>query len=387
MNPKVGGPCQGIRNYMSVKTDAMVFQDVVSLDDPAEPFLLQDSFRIIALGPSKGPWQYSSQLTPWLHENLHRYDAVVVHGLWLYHGYAVRKAIQRLKDRQEKAPKLFMMTHGMLDPYFQRASDRKLKALRNWLYWKLIEHKSVEAADGLFFTCQKELQLARKPFWPYHPRREINVGFGIEAPPAFKRTMETAFLEKCVAVAGRPYLLFLSRIHEKKGVEMLVEAYATLLETALDPEALPALVIAGPGLETPYGRKIWQTVQNNPLLRASVFFPGMLSGDAKWGALYGAEAFVLPSHQENFGIAVVEAMACGRPVLISNQINICDEIEQAGAGLVQTDTLPGTKALLQQWLDRPVVERQQMARRAYQTYVANFSVTPAVSQFCEAIQS
>ena len=89
-----------------------------------------------------------------------------------------------------------------------------------------------------------------------------------------------------------------------------------------------------------------------------VHFPGMLQGDAKWGAFYAAEAFVLPSHQENFGVAVAEALACGTPVLISNQVNIWREIAEDGVGLVEDDDLAGTMRLLERWRDLPPEETE-----------------------------
>ena len=122
---------------------------------------------------------------PWLVENLERFDIIIVHALWVYHGYALRKAM-RLATKKGKAagpkktslPKVYVMPHGMLDPYFQRADTRKLKAARNWLYWKLIESKLVNEAEGILFTCEAELLLAREPFRPYHPRKEMNIGYG-----------------------------------------------------------------------------------------------------------------------------------------------------------------------------------------------------------------
>ncbi len=69
----------------------------------------------------------------------------------------------------------------------------------------------------------------------------------------------------------------------------------------------------------------------------------MLTGDLKWGAFRAAEAFVLPSHQENFGIAVVEALACGKPVLISDKVNIWREIVEDGAGLCRPRHPGGTE--------------------------------------------
>lgn len=109
------------------------------------------------------------------------------------------------------------------------------------------------------------------------------------------------------------------------------------------------LVLAGPGLDTPYGQKIQQMITSSAFLKSNVYLPGMLDGYAKWGAFYGCEAFILPSHQENFGIAVAEALACQKPVLISNQVNIWREIEAAGGGIIEDDTIDGIEHLLLKW--------------------------------------
>jgi glycosyltransferase involved in cell wall biosynthesis len=94
----------------------------------------------------------------------------------------------------------------------------------------------------------------------------------------------------------------------------------------------------------------------------------MVTGDAKWGAFYGSEAFILPSHQENFGIAVAEALACGKPVLLADKVNIAEEIAEDGAGLMQLDTPDGTLKLLKGWIGMTVAERQRMAELAYQCF-------------------
>src|SRR5207248_5144062 len=91
-----------------------------------------------------------------------------------------------------------------------------------------------------------------------------------------------------------------------------------------------------------------------------VIFTGMLEGEMKQGAFAAADAFVLPSHQENFGIAVVEALATGVPVLISNRVNIWREIEADRAGFVEADDLKGTTRLLQRWIDTAPPEREVM---------------------------
>jgi glycosyltransferase involved in cell wall biosynthesis len=405
MDPASGGPCQGIRNAIPQLQKLGVKNEVVCLDSPGAAYIKNDSFTIHAIGPSKGPWQSGEHLIPWLLSNLNRFDAIVVHGLWLYHGYAVRKALKKFKEAMHVKnngfgmPKLFVMPHGMLDPYFQKAEGRKLKAFRNWLYWKIIESKLVNEADGVLFTCETELLLARRTFKPYKPKKELNVGYGIAAPSAFDPSFIDAFQLKCKGLNNAPYLLFLSRIHEKKGVDLILNAYAKAIREAIrnskvlpngdarESASFPKLVLAGPGMDTPFGEKIKKLKETDPLLDNNVFFPGMLSGDAKWGALYGCEFFILPSHQENFGIAVAEALACGKAVLISDQVNIWREIQNDGAGFVEEDTLEGTQKLIKRFANLQADERAVLRQKAYNCYKNYFTIEAAAARFTEAVKT
>jgi len=396
MNPLSGGPCQGIRNLNKVMGEKGIYREVVCLDDPASQFLGSDPFIIHALGPSKSAWQYSPKLLPWLIGNINRFDIIIINGIWLYHVFAASKALRMLKRKKipvkndsNKTPQLFIMPHGMLDPYFQKAPDRKLKAFRNWLYWKLVESKNIKQASGLLFTCEVELQLAAQSFSVYKPNKEINVGYGVEDAPSFNVEMKKAFLEKCPGLNEQSYFLFLSRIHSKKGVDNLIIAYIQLFmqNKAQQSYPLPMLVIAGPGMETSYGKSLEHLILRFPAVRSSILFPGMLTGQAKWGALYGCEAFVLPSHQENFGIAVVEALACKKPVLISNQINIWREIVADDGGIVKDDTLNGTIKLLNCWIHLAAEEKLTMAQNARRSFEKNFAIAPAADRFIEALKT
>ena len=385
MDPERGGVCQAVRTIALGLNGLGVHNEIVSLDANNAQFLNNDTLTIHALGPAENPWSFSKHLKPWLLKHLQRFHIVVVHGLWQYPSYAVYKTLSKLVN----PPKLYVMPHGMLDPYFQRATGRKLKAIRNIVYWALIEKHVINKANALLFTCEAEKQLASQPFKPYKPNATIVVGLGVETPPPFNNAMLDAFYTICPEIKSHRYLLFISRIHEKKGVDLLLHAYAKTAELyGNEAEALqnlPKLVIAGPGLDTPYGKSIQDIVNNNALLKANVFFPGMLKGDAKWGSFYGCEAFVLPSHQENFGIAVVEALACAKPVLISNQVNIWAEIKKTGAGIVNTDTIMGTYDSLNMFLSLNSVEKslyQQKAKQCFETY---FAVEPAAKQFFNAI--
>jgi glycosyltransferase involved in cell wall biosynthesis len=384
MDPKTGGVCQAVRTIIAGLAATGVASEVVSLDMPSASFLAQDSFPVHALGPSRGPWAYSPELSSWLTINLPRFECVILHGLWLYPNYAVHRALHRLAAAGEPtSPRLFVMPHGMLDPYFQREAGRRLKALRNWVYWKIIEARVVNSATAVLFTCEEECRLAREPFRPYHPRQELIVGLGVAEPPAYTPAMREAFRQACPGVAEGKYLLFLSRLHEKKGVDLLISAYQT--ESALPSPAdtkLPGLVVAGPGLDTPYGHTIQQQI--NVRSHAITLAP-MLTGDAKWGAFYGCAAFILPSHQENFGIAVVEALACAKPVLISSKINIWREIKAGGGGLIANDTLAGCRELLKQWNSLSAPAHQPLQASARATYQAHFAVPAATNKLLRAL--
>ncbi|MFN6947201.1 MAG: glycosyltransferase [Cytophagaceae bacterium] len=382
MDPSSGGPCQGIRNSVPEQNKIGVSTEVVCLDSSSEKYITNDEFTIHALGPSKRPWQYSSYLLPWLKEHLSRFDVVIIHGLWLYHGYAVYKAIKYLRKQGGKVPPYFVMPHGMLDPYFQKAEGRKLKALRNNLYWALIEKKVVNGANGVLFTCEEELLLARTTFASYKPKKELNIGYGIPSPPACTVSMAEAFYKKFSKLRGKRFILFLSRIHEKKGVDLLLKAYNDIRK---EHPKFPDLVIAGPGMGTDYGKNLLEIL--SPEAQPHVFFPGMLSGEDKWGAFYASEAFVLPSHQENFGIAVAEALACGKPVLISDQVNIWREIDEGGGGLVAPDTFEGAEMLLKTWFEMKEEDKVDMGLKARKVYEQHFSIVPAAKRMVEVIKS
>ena len=103
----------------------------------------------------------------------------------------------------------------------------------------------------------------------------------------------------------------------------------------------------------------------------------MIKGATKWGALRSAEIFLLPSHQENFGIAVAEALAAGLPALISNKVNIWREIVADGAGMVSDDTLEGTCALLQSYLGMPAEKKPVMRQAASDCFDNRFEIRRA----------
>ena len=394
IDPRQGGVVQAVKTMILGLSMKSVHNEVVSLDNSEAPFLIGSDFTIHAIGKATGPWHYNQRLFDWLYANVAYFDTIILHGLWLYPNYAVSKCLKKIKLEHGVIPKLFVMPHGMLDPYFQKAPGRRLKAIRNLIYFRLIESQIISRADGMFFTTEEEMALSASTFSNYSPKREYVVGLGVEPAPVYQSKMKTAFLAACPGLNHSPYLLFLSRIDPKKGVDILIKAYSLAFKSLSAninnipvSGVLPKLVIAGPGMDTAYGRELRALIDEDRELKQHILFPGMLSGDAKWGAFYECEAFVLPSHQENFGIAVVEALACSKPVLISSQINIWREIQETGAGFVGEDTLEGVSKILDFWSQASYKQKMALSRNALYCFKKHFAIEPATIQLLKALES
>lgn len=338
MNPDFGG----LSAYLRALVPALIARghtsEIVCLDAPDAAFLAETGVTVTALGPVRPGFGYAPLLLPWLRAAAGRFDAVIVHGLWQYHGLAALRAF----PRGAAVAKLWVFPHGMLDPWFNRTYP--LKHLRKWFYWWVGERRVLVGAEAVLFTCEEERRLAKQSF-PASTYRERVVTFGTAAPEGDGRAQCESLYAKYPEMRDRPYWLFLGRIHPKKGVDLLIDAYAAL---AAKHPGLPRLVIAGPCEDPGYLGDL-QARAAALCPEDSVLWPGMLKGETKWGALRAAEVFVLPSHQENFGIAVVEALACGTPVLVSDQVNIWREIVGDGAGLAERDDAAGVLALLTRW--------------------------------------
>lgn len=393
MNPADGGVCQAVSTLVDGLMSQGVDSEILCLDLESSPFLSEVTSSVTAFGPMKGPWAFAWGVFSWLVANLCRFDAVIVHGLWLYPSFVTRKAMKALAVRNESAPKWFVMPHGMLDPYFQRDPSRRFKAIRNRIYWRLVERRVINDSTGLLFTCEQEMFLARDTFPGYSPRGQDVVGMGVPEPASISTTQRNQFEDISTLLGIRPYILFLGRIHPKKGVDNLLRAYVKVaIATGASLNNFPSLLVVGP-LSSAYAEEM--QVLSKVLTSSApktfgsfgprIIFSGMLQGVMKWCAFDGCEAFVLASHQENFGIAVVEAMANSKPVLISREVNIYREIESDGAGFCEDDTLDGTVRLLERWLKVGPKDRARMGKRARQCYLNHFQVEKAAKNFLSAI--
>jgi glycosyltransferase involved in cell wall biosynthesis len=380
-DPRAGGPIEGvIRQSQALK--GTVVRELATLDPPNAPFLQDAPMKVYPLGLPNNTWDgrfllarfgYSPAFIPWLRRNVGNYDCIIVNGIWDYAAVGAAQALPSLNVPY------FVFTHGMLDPWFRRRYP--FKHLRKQLFWWIFQGPLLRKARRVFFTTEEERVLARNAFLGFNDYRGEVVGYGTADVGGDKAAQIAAFRAATPKLGDRPFLLFLSRIHPKKGCDLLVRAFAKI--AAVRPEL--DLVIAGPDQEG-WGEKL-KRIAADAGVADRIHWPGMLSGDLKWGAFRGAEAFVLTSHQENFGIVVAEALACSTPVLITDKVNIWREVQAAGGGLVGPDDQAGADGLLSRWVAMDEGDRARMREAARVCFERHFDVTASAVSLVDSIKA
>jgi glycosyltransferase involved in cell wall biosynthesis len=369
LDPSTGGVARAVVTLSHALIRAGHAVEIVALDEPASPWLIKMGLTVYALSVGLTNYRYAKNLRAWLERDGGKYDCVIVHGLWQYLSFAVWR---RYADTSIP---YYVFPHGMLDPWFKRTFP--LKHLKKWLYWPWADYRVLRDACAVIFTSEEERLEARKSFWLYRCTEKISP-LGVEAlrPEGDAREI---FLKKYPIAKETRMLLFLGRLHPKKGCDLLIDAFSQIQE----PGDALSLVFAGPD-QIGWEREL--RAQAARLGLVNVIFTGMLEGAMKHGAFEAADVFVLPSHQENFGMSVAEALSAGLPVLISNRVNIWREIETDRAGYVESDNLAGTKRLIERWLRASENERAVMRENARRCFAARFQIDLVAASLVRLLQ-
>lgn len=383
-DPSTGGPIESAVRMGEVWRALGHTQHLVTLDDPEAACVRDCPSPVMALGGRRLlprfvapllPWRrfgYSPGAVRWIRDHAEDYDVAIVSSLWNYAPMMARRALVG-----GRLP-FVVFTHGMLDPWFRRTYP--LKHAAKQLFWLFSEGVLLSNARMVLFTTDEERLLARSAFWPYKVREKV-VNYGAAEVENEPERQLAAFRAACPEAADEKFLLFLSRIHPKKGCDLLIRAFAAVM--GQEPEW--RLMIAGPDHVqwTSELRKLGSELG----IADRIVWPGMLSGDAKWGAYRACAGFVLPSHQENFGIVVPEAMACSRPVLITDKVNLWREVAADEAGLVESDDQAGVERLLRGFLQMSDGERDAMGRRARASFERRFRIERAAAELVALLQT
>jgi glycosyltransferase involved in cell wall biosynthesis len=362
VNPAAGGPIEVVKQLWTTPVSERHHVEIVSLDSPDAPHLKQCPLVVHPLGPATLGYAFSSRLIPWLRANRSRFDAAIVNGIWQFHSFGAWRAL-----RASSTPYV-LFTHGMLDPWFKK--QYPLKHFKKWMYWPWAEYRVLRDARAVLFTSEEERVLARSSFWLYRCN-EVVVNYGTAKPRGNPELDQREFFSRYPQLQNKRLALSMGRIHPKKGCDLLIEAFAKVL----GPNPQWHLVIAGPD-QVGWQKELTHRAEQLGVA-SRITWTGMIAGSLKWGAFRAAEVFVLPSHQENFGVVVAEALAVGLPPLISNKVNIWREIEADGAGMVGEDTLQGTCNLLEAYLEKSNDEVQAMRERARKSFEKRFEIDQA----------
>jgi glycosyltransferase involved in cell wall biosynthesis len=346
IDPRQGGTVSALVGLAAAQAGAGVQARVACTfrdgDDLSQVEVLRrQGVDVTAIGPARGPLRLHPEIKPRIAELVGQADVVHIHALW----EEIQHRAARVAAKQG-VPYL-VSPHGMLDPWSLSQSRWKK---RLYLTWRL--RRNLNAATALHFTSPIEHQLTaplrlRPP--PVIEPNGLDLTEFQDLPPAGTARARHG-------VTTRRMLLFLSRLHPKKGLELLIPAFAR----ADLPDT--TLVLAGPDADG-YRAKLERLAAEQGVADR-VLFTGMLRGVDRLSAMADADLFVLPSYRENFGIAVAEALATGCPVLISDQVNIWQEIEAGGVGGVVPTRVEPLAAALRAWMVEDEPRRLAAAARA-----------------------
>jgi glycosyltransferase involved in cell wall biosynthesis len=367
IDPQLGGSVEAARVLAAGCQEEGHHVEVLAAQTPRPEWIAAWSCEVHGCGYAPTLFRFAPKLTPWVKCNAARFDCVIVNGIWSWLGIGMRRGL-----RNTGTPYM-TFTHGMLDPWHRRNSG--FKHVKKTLYWNLFERRNLARARAVLFTCGQERVASRLWFGAREPESFI-APLGIDGVPARERQQTLAFETAFPGLATVRYLLFLGRIAPQKGCGLLLQAFAQLADQ--DPSL--HLVMAGPGSGA-YPENMRKMA--SPASR--VHWIGHLDGDVKWGAFRCAEAFVLTSHMENFGISVAEALSCGKPVLITYAVAIWREIHGAQAGYVEKDDVEGAVRLLRRWIETPQPVRDRMGRNALACHREKFEYRAAARELIRVI--
>jgi glycosyltransferase involved in cell wall biosynthesis len=294
---------------------------------------------VVQVGPTKGKLGRHADLAGAAERCVAAADVVHIHALWEEIQHQAARAARR------RSVPYLVRPCGMLDPWSLRQSRWVKKIL---LAWRV--RGNLDRAAALHFTTSTERDLVGALKLKAPAIVEPN---GVDLQEFDRLPAPGTFRAQHPALGDRPMIVFLSRLHPKKGLDLLVPAFAGI---AADPKLDgAALVIAGPDADG-YRAQV-EAMAARHGVADRVLFTGMVGGEQRVALLAEAALFVLPSYQENFGNVVIESLAAGTPVIVSDQVNLQSEVLAAGVGgVVPTQAGPLAAEMLR-WMGDGALRR------------------------------
>jgi glycosyltransferase involved in cell wall biosynthesis len=249
-------------------------------------------------------FKYSRPLASWLSSNVKNFDLAHIHAVFNHSSIAAAQAC-----RKARVPYIIRPL-GTLDPW-----SMTQKSLRKRVFWQLSGKAMLHHAAAVHYTSEVE---------KLSTERHLALNHGKVIPLGIDANVSNSNGQ----LRGDPYVLVLSRLHPKKGLDVLIDSFLALIRQG--DFGNWRLVIAGDGPQD-YVSKLKAAASVQP---ERIVFTGWLDEEKKHAMLEGASLLALPSHQENFGLCVMEAMSHAVPVLVSQGVNLAAEIVSSNAGWI-----------------------------------------------------
>jgi glycosyltransferase involved in cell wall biosynthesis len=365
-----GGPIFSVHNINKAlvrkSIDVTAYTTNVGLDSniPVNTEITLDGVKITYFSYTKffdflgtTGWHFSLPMTKALEKTVINFDIIYVVAMWNY-----PIAVAAHFCRKYRKPYI-ISPRGLLYPdTFQN------KLWKKFLYFQSIAKRDLNHASAIHYTTLDELENCHSSLGLTN--EALVIPNGVDLSEFKNQGKKDAFTQRYNHLNGKKIITFVGRINWKKGLDILIRAYGLLLQQRNDVH----LLIVGNDDEG-YGQKIKRLITDagleyldldfdnknsakrsytnksiQELKFVQVTFTGMLEGKQKLEALSCSDVFVLASYSENFGMAVIEAMACGVPVVISNKVGIHRDVENNQAGIVvennPQDLYKGIEAVL-----------------------------------------
>ena len=322
MSPEWGGPVVAVSELTSELSRQGVSCEIVTtrghrvginqVPSPGVPV-----YRFDTGCPARFWTAYSGGMARFLNEKAGSFDLIHIHQVWHYPGYAAFRAA-----RKHKLP-CVLTIHGELSEWGLRQ-----KTLKKRIYRLVLLNRILRNVNALHVVTRAEKEQVVKLGYETPVAVAPN---GIEPAPFEALPAPTEFIQRYPVLKGKRIILFLGRLHAKKGLDILARSFSTIAKRFEDT----VLLVVGPNK---FGtREKMESILSSEDLLGRTVFTGLLTGDDKLAAMNCADLFVLPSHSEGFAITVLEAMAARLPVVITEGCEF-NEVSEHGAGLVvETD--------------------------------------------------
>ena len=365
--PKNGGPAKTILDQNVYFSKVKKYRaEIISLDRKHNlpkyfhnlnniSYFPRNSFfsKFKLLGINRYPIQLN--FLNWLIKNKNNYDVFILHGIWDFKNLIARLFIKN---------KYYVFLHGTLNPYERKSF---FKYLKKKIYWFLIEKKNLLNAKAVLFTSKEEKKLSNNTFINTDDLNKLTVDYGIILEKYNESACSNKLFKTYPFLKNKKYYLFMGRVDPKKGCDILLQSIYLL-----GNKFKSNLVFAG-DYNNSTGEELKRLVTKLDL-QEKVFFLGHVADDIKSGVLTNSKAMLLCSHDENFGISLVESLGYGKPVLTTYKVNTYKKILAYKAGYIANDNAKSFCRIINKFENLNLKQKRLMSKNARNCFNENFNL-------------